>query len=1815
MNVVFAAQNAVPQCPIDPPMLVETINGRVLLSGPIKAAMQPLHLTIGSHEEAIQFYITSGLHFPMKQDSSRANLKVAVCEVLSVNASLQSLLLETLGINIYQPLCLNHMSLLESFFQELRTHISKETGSFLSLISQVQNETSIWNLLLMTPDIIHDKNNLAVNYICEQPVSSKKILILFDRMKVVLRNLLGLDFADEELKTGYFLKDFKRNTKSQNSLKKMPLFDLKETQNIHNLNRSIRDITFLNNIIFKARKAWQTVKMNTVLKFFFLPEKYRKYLTSVEEVPSLLVNFLLKPATADNFSEKLLVFQKIFSVITNSRTNHNYLLISSLTNLMQKIQNSINESQWNEFNIYWHIVEKLRSAKWSDTDILIYRQILDTLHDNLYVNHDNFGLPLKKELQQMIKFVNHLLKKYDAGSIKGTNVSMVLNTILKSLQVLEDLEKKYIREFFIVNPLMNINNETVQKLFQLIMKGIEILSDPSQIEAFNINKTDTLLRFSQALSLLDLYMTPVWHNSSIQAKMLQLLYLAPSLLQMENIQADKGFSDCTVKDFHLITIEVFFNNATLKEALSKRKCNFRFSSLDFENQTTYHYMSTQLFQFTTKSLKPASLFEIIQGNKRKHFPGEFQCLIKLLEVSSSFLSKLIGLHKYQNSWIEKIDKNLSAFSLDLSQHNLTCREPLLSNIIDKISALHIQSPFIFKGTVADIKNILDSLSFWNQTFVPSFLLHNKHQKIVAKILQMSKNVHQLKWNNFSEILSETAEILHSKQNVTNTKQYIQLLEMSRKAVILVGIGLANKEKETYKLFETLSWGMKVSSLEEVLDMLRLFLNSSSDIDYKSYFRKNMNTFSSPIDALFQRLFYNNPSPEQIKHILNKTTRMLNELFLNWINLKFTMIWKTIQKMISIATTQFPVKIPWAFNSKEEIPLTSSDFFLKPSVIKDILKPFLTPQNNYHSKTNVNLITYLSQLVQRIQNTAKKSWSNELKAFVNIHRELRPVMHSSLFLSTLYKHFSLMNNASDLHFNSELQGLIQLLSYVLPKYNEGNPHINTSERINIAVRKLLFQQRFVHQFNISQLETILPLANNSHKIFENIYDILNQGAMILSDSKLEETEKGKIATLYGFSQFLFQKEFSEFFLGDRNLVETKTVDILYLTLSPLLHSWTNKMGEPHNCNAQDIIHIIFQMLFRNITLSELHNQNHCELLFSSMDFEKRTNQTFIDFFLFSIRNFQQTKLTNLYQKNNVHFSNDFLCIIKSLQFSSGLLLKMNILFDFQHPWIQEMYATLAKISKQLPSINSTCFIPVLDGNETEYYIQNFIDKLIDWSELAIFFKQLQDYPYLNIPLNEATQRNEDEISIPSKSNFSQIWAMLSKWYHTETEYGRYGFEMMEKALNNNKSVPEIFNVSISILNHLDLLKEFKANPDPNLLSKRTKLQYKFDGIRHPFLMIAETVLNKTFWKEWEQAQSPSNLIAKFLFSEFENVFLKTSHNSNFSSYFICIMNAFQEPDDELSGNCTLPPKIRELKEIIFNSRSPFATVPEILMLKLIHLQNLTSLLCDFESIRWLQQTCQLADVSFAELCSQSEFHKKLLHSRNQSDRALSNLISHRRLFQEFQEIIVGNPQKLQQHIKWLQENVPQLKYFRDNFKYISSLTSIMNITKSTSHSRKQDMVIDLFRNTDGLKNDLKNIVGLSTKSISAFTEMPLSENKTKMLFPKEFQIPVDKALELLRDLDHLRMQLVSDVHPLLDAIHSLKKLRMTRHAPLSKAGNLTINNRVLETVSKAFCNHEITPLFFESLLPDFEEQNFHHSSADEDEQVQHIMKKYSIPSDI
>ncbi|KAH0621712.1 hypothetical protein JD844_023309 [Phrynosoma platyrhinos] len=1817
---------------------------------------------------------------------------------MTTNAPSQSVLWDVFGRNIYETFCFNNMSLVESFFQELRNQIPKlqhnsqyqvtfvkETVSFLSLISQVQNETSIWRSLLLVPDVtqgvISVKDMVAAlqdtrrkifsaDFMDEDLVGeaghlSKKFSKMMRKFLQLLKDLQGkvstADLKNSELFKGHenstilrlaeilqWQMEGDRNNslkellnkdeinelhnltslRLQNGFKVLPLFDkrtyIKETQEVYNVFRSIWDLAFPNKTNFKETNTWETIKMLISHKFPYTSEKLERYLTSVEEVPSLFANSLLRPTTIENFPEKLLTVQNIFNIIANVKTSHSYLLISFLTDMMKEIQNFLHESLWNEFNTYWHISEKLRSAKWNDTDIIVYGQVLDILHNSLHVPHNGSNQPLKMELEQLTKYVSHLLEENGVES-RRTNVTMALDAILKTLHVLEDLEEKYINELITVSPLMQVDNETVQSLFHIFKEGVDILSDPRLTEASGIKKIDTLFHYSHMLPLQEFYRAPAWQNSSTEAKMLELLYLTLSPFLNEDIQANEKLPNCTVKDLHLITVEVLLNNATIKEALRRSNCHFLFTSMDFKIQTTHHHTFAELFHLALRNAKAMLASKTLLKNKRKYFLNEFQCFIKSLQLSSGFLSKLNSFHNYKNPWIQKMHKSLTAISNELSQSNETCQVSFVGSIDIKneSSALHILSHFMLNEPGVYVPNVSGSPSIWNCVLASLISLYNEPHKnaIVSKMLEVSKNVAKdSKWKNFSKVFSEVAIMLRSSQNVTNAKQYIQLLEKTRKALTLVVAGLASNKTENYEFIETLSWGMKPSNLKEALDLFKSSFNTTSDMDYQTYFRNLLNTFSPPIDVLAQSLFYMNPHWEETKQALNLTEIIWKKLFLNKTYFNLATLWGTLEKVMSLATP-LPESMQWDLNATQEVPFYR--FLLKSTTTKDILEQLSALWNDCYSETNKNmtdrypLITHIAKIIQIIQNTTNKSWRNVSTA---IHEQLRFLkansrsldMHASL-LNTLHTYLSLQDNDSHFRFSLELERLTRLLSHALQKHEHSQRNI--SDTINNVIRSLLSQENFEHQFNISQFEAVSSLPRDSNKTIWRINDILRQGAVILSNRRLgEETDKGKMAMLYGFSQVLFQKEF-ESLLGHNTSAEGKIADVLHLSLSAFLDIRNHRDGRPQNCSAQQVIDIILQWLFKNANLQESLKQSHCELLFTSIVFENQTmsNQTFAELFQLSIRNFDQTlELANLYKNNSEHFSSSLLCIIKTLQFSSDFLSQMDILFNFKHPWIQKSYETLTAISKELPPSNATCPIPVLDAidsvlssdplnivppfltNEAKFNLQNFTDNLEDWKKMFGLFGQLQDNLLLNGSMNEA-----------GWNNFSQVWSLVSQWNLIEKEYTQRALKLVETALGHNMSAPEKLATSVYMVKKgmlLDLLKKLKKDLDQNFLSNRSNLGYGFDNT-HP------------------------------------------------------------------------------------------------VALTLTRLQNLTSLLCDYETIRSLQQTCQLPEVSFVELCDQSVFHKKLLRNVALSNRVVTNSVNLRGVSAEFQDMLIGDPKKLKQQIIWLQENVSQLQYFHDIPEYMASLNSIVNITKNITRSRKQgpfpkgtrkilqlescnidtadaklEVVAKQFCNLslteranksyllgvtflhyldvysfvykilvlslEGLDNKINilrlihtpllkdnAVVWVNTpcgSTLARFSKVQtLMFIKTRpgdsgmMFLPKELQTSLDQVFDLLKELDHFKKKVASDVRPLLDAIHSLKKLRQSRNAPLSKAlnqaNNLTTNRGIFKTISKAFCNQEMTPLFFQSLLPDFEEQNIYYSSS-QDEQVQRIMKKYGIPLD-
>uniref|UniRef100_A0A670ZB52 Gypsy retrotransposon integrase-like protein 1 n=1 Tax=Pseudonaja textilis TaxID=8673 RepID=A0A670ZB52_PSETE len=65
MDCAFVKHFGIPLIPVNPPIKVETVDGRELKSGPICCATQPVRMLIGDHEEAISFYVTSNLHLPL----------------------------------------------------------------------------------------------------------------------------------------------------------------------------------------------------------------------------------------------------------------------------------------------------------------------------------------------------------------------------------------------------------------------------------------------------------------------------------------------------------------------------------------------------------------------------------------------------------------------------------------------------------------------------------------------------------------------------------------------------------------------------------------------------------------------------------------------------------------------------------------------------------------------------------------------------------------------------------------------------------------------------------------------------------------------------------------------------------------------------------------------------------------------------------------------------------------------------------------------------------------------------------------------------------------------------------------------------------------------------------------------------------------------------------------------------------------------------------------------------------------------------------------------------------------------------------------------------------------------------------------------------------------------------------------------------------------------------------------------------------------------------------------------------------------------
>ncbi|XP_026708213.1 ATP-binding cassette sub-family A member 12 [Athene cunicularia] len=1109
--------------------------------------------------------------------------------------------------------------------------------------------------------------------------------------------------------------------------------------------------------------------------------------------------------------------------------------------------------------------------------------------------------------------------------------------------------------------------------------------------------------------------------------------------------------------------------------------------------------------------------------------------------------------------------------------------------------------------------------------------------------------------------------------------------------------------------------LKNETLQKLYAILELGMNPYHDYKLKEPYNKeiideiyNFTSLQLQSDFNGTSIFNIMTHWKEVQSALKLATMIWHPVLLNNSNFSTVQSKDVLKMLLSTSMPSFLENFRDRLNGMQEIPSLFSDYLLKPVSYRNFPDHLLALQKMFFIMTDTSigyqyLLMPVFELMRKVESSMGEAWWDELNAYWRAGEKLRSMKWNSTgivaygqFLEVLNSHLQKLNNNSGSVFSERLDQLSEFITAVFKEFGENSKVANMS-LVTQAIQKTLYILKDLQlNYNISKLKSIDLLFNFDNKTFESLSELLRTGMKILhytisSEASVEEI----INPVYNLTHLLLQ-QFRQSSLQHNTSLEAKVWKFLHFALSPFLENSDHGYGTSQNCSAQDVLRITLETLFENTTLSESLAGSPCKPLFDSMGMEGRTvhNGTFTKMFQLAITNLKLSpEFSAVYKNSSERFFRELSCIVQSLQFSLSFLSKLNVLSELENSWVQEKVRALTALTEGLLQSNASCPIPVHDVgdvvpsqllnmlipfmlNETALDSLNFSDSLAGWNNLSMLLSVVQD----ELHMNEVLQSLQDAFNLTKWNYYLSIWDVVDSFLNTKrnrTEAAAFA-KLLEAVASNSANDASALEI-IERLNFSDLLSQFNITSRSAFLSNKTSFDSVIDIVAHHFIVMAETLYNKTLpWTQSDQTLSPSSLITRFLFLEFENTILQVTVNNSYNPYLMCLINATEVEDSKLTENIALLLKQTHLKKNSFTQNSTsenHSSIPELLKLKISRLRNLTTLLCDYESFKSIQHICHLPDVSFGELCEQSQSPEHLLRTIELSNQVVTNILNHRRITQELQNILIGDATNIQTQMKWFQENLPDIAFLQEIPQYMATLNSMLNITENLTDSSKQEKLRDVFKNVDQLTEDLKTTVGMSTASIDALLEASLPENSSqlisqilqlescsvrpadpqlqmvaeefcnlsfsertretyilgvtllrhldiynflyKMLFPKELQKPVDKMLDLLTKMKYFRHQVESGIDPLLQAIHSLKKLRQSRNVPLAKAlfkpNNLRITHGTFKSMSKVLCNQEITPLFFESLLPDFGDP-VSNSSSVEDVYVQKMMRKYGIPHD-
>uniref|UniRef100_H0XG82 ATP binding cassette subfamily A member 12 n=1 Tax=Otolemur garnettii TaxID=30611 RepID=H0XG82_OTOGA len=509
-----------------------------------------------------------------------------------------------------------------------------------------------------------------------------------------------------------------------------------------------------------------------------------------------------------------------------------------------------------------------------------------------------------------------------------------------------------------------------------------------------------------------------------------------------------------------------------------------------------------------------------------------------------------------------------------------------------------------------------------------------------------------------------------------------------------------------------------------------------------------------------------------------------------------------------------------------------------------------------------------------------------------------------------------------------------------------------------------------------------------------------------------------------------------------------------------------------------------------------------------------------------------------------------------------------------------------------------------------------------------------------------------------------------------------------------SFPDVFQNNVSLSNLFDVLR--KANSALLVVQKvypRVATNEGFRTLQKSVKHLLYTLDSPApgdsgnithMWSEDDgQILSPGSLAAQLLILEnFEDALLNISANSPYVPYLACVRNVTDHLATGSQENIRLlQSTIRFKKSFLRNGsyEDYFPPVAEVLKSKLSQLRNLTELLCESETFTVMEKTCHLSNLSFGSLCENGAFDLQLLEAAELGTEIATSFLYHDNVIsKKLTDLLTGDPSKINLNMDWFLEQTLQMKALENITQLIPTVEAMLHVNNSEDASAKPGQLIEMFKNVDELKAELRRTTGMSNSSIDKLLALPIPDNRAKIVsrvfwlhscdvnatnpeledavkefcslpfaershqsyligltflhyldvynftykvfFPRKDQKPVEKMIELFMRLKEILNQMASGTHPLLDKMRSLKQMQLPRSVPLTQAmyrgDRMNTPQGSFRTISQALCSQGITTEYLIAMLPSSQKPKGNHTKdfLTYNLSKQQIASKYGIPLD-